>query len=60
MIIGNTVPCEQQVHTNEESTGINHAQLFGFENVGLTCYAGAALQCIQAISVQLSGKLAVE
>jgi ubiquitin C-terminal hydrolase len=24
-------------------------EIFGFENLGLTCYAGAALQCIQAI-----------
>jgi ubiquitin C-terminal hydrolase len=24
-------------------------ELFGFKNIGLTCYAGAALQCVQVI-----------
>jgi ubiquitin C-terminal hydrolase len=24
-------------------------EFFGFKNIGLTCYAGAALQCVQAI-----------
>jgi ubiquitin C-terminal hydrolase len=34
-------------------------ELFGFENLGLTCYAGAALQCIQAIKYYLTGSLLI-
>jgi ubiquitin C-terminal hydrolase len=32
-----------------EDQKISAKELFGFENIGLTCYAGAALQCVQAI-----------
>jgi len=32
-------------------------QLFGFTNFGLTCYAGAALQAVQATSYYLGAEL---